>query len=84
MTTKAVGEISKDLGNTHVDETKTPHGPLLPDKQFVLQQVKDVIGNKQVIHKSLEFAAPWLVRESFETELNENWSEAFDESKNPT
>jgi len=62
MTTRGIGDVSRDLGATTAHESTVAKGYLKTNRQFILQDIKDVIGTKKVNRRTLEFAPPWIVQ----------------------
>lgn len=70
----------KDIG-THADSILVRGDisgkTLKSEKQALLQQIEKQIGSKQVTAAALQFAPDWVMLDAIESELSENWKDAY-------
>ena len=82
--TPNAGAPEKDIADMPISNAPRT-GPLTSERDEALQSVYKVIRHDTVLLRDLEFASPWLVRESYEEE-EKNWVGVFevvDESQVP-
>ena len=76
LITTTLGEPSKDIGQRCIVQEEAK-GTLASNRQHILRLIKQNIGTSQVNRNDLDFAPPWIVDETFQSELTENWATAY-------
>lgn len=72
------GDPEMDIGLTQAEGPVEETEELRSNYDMVVEQIHDVIGTEQVHRGDIQFAPSWIVEEAIETEVEDNWKDAYE------
>lgn len=68
---------AKDIGMEVDEREPVPTTDIINDEEYVLRDIKSLIGSEQVTRKRLEGILAWIVERALNVEQDDNWKDAY-------
>ena len=80
FTKKVVGNYALDIGKTDISSRLT-RPTLQSDEQHILSKFYGIVGKSQITRKSMEGLPSWIIQNAINREIEQNWTDAYEEVK---